>query len=566
MRGPTRRVTRLMTVLLAFALAASACGGGDGDSDSGSGTASATTAAPATTSATPAPATTQAQTQVTIAAVEQTTTTQGAVTTTQAPVPEPEGTLRMVEFSPVTSFNPAASQTAQSAYLYPHYDTLTRQRNDLSLEPSLATSWTQPSPNVWRFTVRDDVVFHDGAAFDARVAVDNMNYHASFAGNPNAATWAVFAEARVIDDTTFEVEFANPAPQFPLEMSMVMGMMISPNALDGRDLTRDPQGSGPWIWSEADSQAGVTEVYDLNPDYWNPADQGVETVTVTAVPDNNARLNALLTGEADIMATTRDAQIDAALEADMVLISVPNFFAYLLITGRDGVIDEPLGDERVRRAILLSLDRDAYANAIHSGKADSLGGIYPPAFTQFNVPELDDKYSYDPEEARRLLAEAGYPDGVTIQMPIMPAINPIVEFVIQMLGASGISVDLIQINNGELGPGTAGGNWGMSWFRDLLVHPARDLGKFTAKEGRFNAFNLDDTAALHATLLEALEATDPAASFESYAEVMEGLIDLGVVLPLAHGGQNGMYAPHLTGVTMGLNMQAPMPYGVRINN
>ena len=554
---------RLMTILLAFAMAASACGGSDSASDSSPG--SETTSPPATTSASVAPATTQAQTQVTIAAAEQTTTTQGAVTTTAAPIPAPEGTLRMVEFSSATSLNPAASQTAQSAYLYPHYDTLTRQRNDLSLEPSLATSWTQPAPNVWRFTVRDDVVFHDGAAFNAQVAVDNMNYHASFAGNPNAATWAVFDEARVIDDTTFEVEFDNPAPQFPLEMSMVMGMMISPNALDGRELTRDPQGSGPWIWSDADSQAGVTEVYNLNPNYWNPVDQGVETVTVTAVPDNNARLNALLTDEAEIMATTRDAQIDAGLEDGNVLISVPNFFAYILITGRDGVIDTPLSDERVRRAILLSLDRDAYANAIHSGKADSLGGIYPPAFSQFNVPELDSKYSYDPEKARRLLAEAGYPDGVTIQMPIMPAINPIVEFVIQMLGASGIKVDLIQINNGELGPGTAGGQWGASWFRDLLVHPARDLGKFTAKEGRFNAFSLDDTAGLHATLLEALEATDPAESYKLYAEVMEGLIDLGVVLPLAHGGQNGMYDPNLTGVTMGLNMQAPIPYGVRLN-
>ena len=192
---------------------------------------------------------------------------------------------------------------------------------------------------------------------------------------------------------------------------MVMGMMISPNALDGRDLTRDPQGSGPWIWSDADSQAGVTEVYNLNPNYWNPADQGVETVTVTAVPDNNARLNALLTGEADIMSTTRDAQIDAGVEAGNVLISVPNFFAYLIITDRAGEFDSPLADERVRRAILLSLDRDAYANAMHFGKADSLGGIYPPAFSQFNVPELDTKYTYDPEEARRLLAEAGYPDG-----------------------------------------------------------------------------------------------------------------------------------------------------------
>ena len=458
-----------MTVLTALALTASACGGGS--SDSGGGTASATTAAPATTAAAAAAPTTQAQTEVTIAAVEQTTTTMGATTTTAVPIPPPEGTLRMVEFSPVTSFNPAASQSAQSAYHYPVYDTLTRQRNDFSLAPSLATSWTQPSPNVWRFTVRDDVTFHDGAAFTAQVAVDNMHYHAEFPGNPNAATWAAFTEARVIDDTTFEVEFAVPAPQFPLEMSMVMGMMISPNALDGHDLSRDPQGSGPWIWSKEESQAGVTEVYNLNPNYWNPADQGVETVTVTAVPGNNARLNALLTEEADIMSTTRDAQIDAGVEAGNVLISVPNFFAYLIVTDRAGEFDSPLADERVRRAILLSLDREAYANTVHFGKADSLGGIYPPAFSQFNVPELDTKYSYDADEARRLLAEAGYPDGVTIQMPIMPAINPIVEFVVQMLGQSGINIDLIQINNGELGPGTATAQWGISWFRDLLVHP-----------------------------------------------------------------------------------------------
>jgi len=565
-RGPTRRVMRLMMVLAAFALAASACGGGD--ADSGSGTASATTASSTATTAaaTPAPATTQAQTQVTIAAVEQTTTTQGAVTTTAAPLPPPEGTLRMVEFSPVTSFNPAASQSAQSAYHYPTYDTLTRQRNDLSLEPSLATSWTQPSPNIWRFTVRDDVVFHDGAEFNAQVAVDNMHYHANFQGNPNAATWAAFVDARVVDDTTFDVEFSVPAPQFPLEMSMVMGMMISPNALDGRDLTRDPQGSGPWIWSDADSQAGVTEVYNLNPNYWNPADQGVETVTVTAVPDNNARLNALLTGEADIMSTTRDAQIDAGVEAGNVLISVPNFFAYLLITDRTGEFDSPLGDERVRRAILLSLDRDAYADAMHFGKADSLGGIYPPAFSQFNVPELDTKYSYDPEEARRLLAEAGYPDGVTIKMPLMPAINPIVEFVVQMLGASGITVEIIQINNGELGPGTATAQWGMTWFRDLLVHPARDLGKFMGESGRFNAFRLGDLDDLEDTLVDALNAPSVEAGYELYAEVMEGLIDRGVVLPLAHGGQNALYAPYVSGVTLGLNMQAPMPYGVRLDN
>ncbi|WP_419863286.1 ABC transporter substrate-binding protein [Candidatus Poriferisodalis sp.] len=118
----------------------------------------------------------------------------------------------------------------------------------------------------------------------------------------------------------------------------------------------------------------MTEVYNLNPNYWNPADQGVETVTVTAVPDNNARLSALLTGEADIMSTTRDAQIDAGTEAGNVLISVPNFFAYLLVTDRAGEFDSPLGDERVRRAILLSLSESSCVRpgaSTHSASATS---------------------------------------------------------------------------------------------------------------------------------------------------------------------------------------------------
>ncbi len=549
MSGTTWRMLRLLTVLFAMSLIAAACGGSDAEET--------TTEDPDTTATT-------APTEVTIGGDEQTTTT--GATTSETEAAPAEGTLRYVEFSPVTTFNPAGSQTAQSAYLYPVYDTLTRQNNDLSLAPSLATSWTQPSPNVWQFTIRDDVSFHDGAAFDAQVAVDNMNYHASFEGNPNAATWANLVEARVVDDTTFEVEFTQPAPQFPLEMSMVMGMMISPNSLDGADLTRDPQGSGPWIWSESESQAGATEVFELNEDYWNPEDQGVERVTVTSVPDNNARMNALLTGEADIMATTRDAQIETGLDGGNTLISVPNYFPYLLIQGRGGETDAALADLRVRQAILYAMDLDAYGDAIHAGLSDAQGGIYPPAFTQFHVPELTDKYAYDPDRSRELLADAGYDDGLEVTMPIMPAINPHVELVVQMLGAVGITVNQVQINNGELGPRTAAAEWDITWFRDLLVHPGRDLGKFTAPDGRWNPYGNPDVEPLHAILVEALNEEDPDEASALYAEVMDGLIELGVVIPLGHGGQNGMYAPNVTGVTLGLNMQAPMPYGVRVES
>ena len=97
------------------------------------------------------------------------------------------------------------------------------------------------------------------------------------------------------------------------------------------------------------------------------------------------------------------------------------------------------------------------------------------------------------------------------------------------------------------------------------MHPAVDLAQVTAPDAPLNPFGLDDVAPLHAVLQEAVAATDPEVARAKYAEVTQGLIELGVIVPLGHGHWNAMFAPYVTGVTLGLNMQAPMPYGVRIN-
>ena len=547
---------RWLALLLAMTLLAAACGGSDDDGGTEAGE------------------TDEETTETTTAGIETTVGDSEEADEDEAMEEEADeaaaasGTLRYVEFSPVTTFDPARSQTAQAAYLYPVYDTLTRQNNEFGLEPALATEWSQPDANTWVFQLRDDVVFHDGSAFDAQVAADNMNRSKAVEGNPNGATWAGFTEATATGDYEVTATFSVPQPQFPIEMSMVMGMMISPNALgDDVDLARNPQGSGPWVWQDGESEAGVTEVFTLFDGYWNPADQGVERVEVTAVPDNTARLNALLTGETDIMATIRDAQIDQAVEAGNEVISVPNYFPYMGITGRggDGVDADLLQTDLIRQAVAYAIDRDAYNQAIHAGKGDDKGGIYPSAFSDWHVPELDDTFTYDPEKSRELLAEAGFPDGITLKTPIMPAIQPHVELVTQMLGAVGITLEQTQINNGELGPRVRAGEWGLWWGRELLYHPANTYPKYTSPTGVWNPFELDDLQDLDGILAEAAAATDLATQQELYAEVSTELINRNVIIPLAHGSQNGAWAPNVSGVVMGLNMQAPMPYGVRVD-
>ena len=265
------------------------------------------------------------------------------------------------------------------------------------------------------------------------------------------------------------------------------------------------------------------------------------------------------------MATIRDAQIDAAEEAGMTVLSIPNNYHYILITGRDGAIDEPLADPLVRQAIGFAIDRDAYNQAICAGRADANSGIYPPAFAEWHRPDLNDATTFDQEQARELLAEAGYADGLTIQMPLMPAIQPHVELVIQMLAAVGITTEQIQINNGELGPRTRQGEWGITWLRDLLYHPANDLPRFVDAEGTYNVFNLDDVKDLSDILVEAAAASELSEQQELYGQVAAGILERGVQVPLSHCSQNAAWADNVTGVTMGLNMQAPMPFGVRVD-
>ena len=546
----TTRRWRLLAILLAFILVAAACGGSDDEADDADTETDADTE--------------DAVIETTVAGSEE-DADETDDTTTEEAAPA-SGTLRMSEFSPVTTFDPAGSQTAQAAYLYGEYDTLTRQNAEFGLEPAMATSWEQPDPNTWVFQLQEGITFHDGSPFNAEVAAANIDYHKNFEGNPNAVTWANVTGAEATGEYELTVDFAVPQPQFPIQMSMVMGMMISGEAIaSGADLTRAPAGSGPWQWSEEESEAGVTEVYLAVDDYWNPADQGVERLEVTAVPDSSARLNSFLTGDFDVMNTVLNPQIDEVEAAGNETIIVANNFHYMLITGRDGAIDEPLADERVRQAIGHAIDREAYNEAIQAGLADASGGIYGAVFQEWNVPELDNVPEFDQDRARELLAEAGYPDGITIQQPIMPVITPHVEFVIQMLSAVGITTEQININNGELGPRTRAGDWGIGWLRDLQYHPANDLPKFVDVDGPLNPFGLDDAKDLSDMLVEAANSTDLAEQQALYAEVEAGIIERGIVLPLVHGSNNAAYAPNVSGAVMGLNMQAIMPFGVRVD-
>ncbi len=477
---------------------------------------------------------------------------------------EPEGTLRIADFGDVLTFDPVLSQATQAGYLYPVYDTLVRQDSSQELVPHLATGWSQPDSTSIRFTLRDDVVFHDGSRFDAGTVKANLERAKAEPGNPNGPTFAAMTDVIVVDPTTVEVRFSEPAPTFLIEMSMVQGMMVSSAALEADvDLTREPHGSGPWTWSEDASQEGVREVFELTPDYWAPELQGVERIEISVVPDNLARFAALQTGQVDMVYSGTGGQIDEAEAAGLDVYALDLESHWLMITDRDGVLAPPLADDRVRQAIAHAVDRVGYVAAVYEGVGSASGGLVPPAVTDWYDPALADVPTFDQELARELLADAGYPDGFEMDMPTMPVIQTNVEAIAQMLDEVGIHLNLVPLQNGQLGAEMRRGGFPMALGIAAMYHPHDTLARFASGSSALNPFRVADTSAIDDGLSRAAN-TEPDEAKAIYSEVVRNVIDVGIMLPVSFEPVVNFAGPHVTGIFIPLGVRSAYPYAVRV--
>ena len=474
----------------------------------------------------------------------------------------PAGTLRIADFSDVTTFDPALAQITQAAYLFPVYDTLLRQDSAGDPIAHLATAWTEVDQTTLRFTLRDDVVFHDGASFDASVVKLNLDRAKAADANPNAATFAAMTDVVIIDSTTVEVHFSAPNPTFLLDMSLVPGMMVSPLAInDGVDLTRDPRGSGGWMWNRSASTDGVRQTYDLNPRYWASDLQGVERFEINVVTDNQARLNALKTGQIDIVNAALPGDVEEAADQGLAVLRADLDVHFFLITDRAGELAAPLVDHRVRQAIGHAIDREGYVDTVLNGVGTASGGLVPPALTEWYDPSLTDVPSYDPDLARQLLDDAGYPDGFELTLPTLPLLQTSNEAIAQMLGAVGVRVTLAPLQNGQLGPEMRKGNFPATVAAATQHHPYQFFNLFLSGTGPYNPFHLADTGPID-TMLRSAGGSDAPTAQQLYSDVARAAIDDGLMFPVAFAPVINLTAPRVQHAFIPLGARSAEPYGI----
>jgi len=404
--------------------------------------------------------------------------------------------LRVAMPTTWASHGPVVNSNFAARVAYSIYDQLVK-RDYLSnpdgsgdaLVPGLATSWEQVSPTEWDFTIRQGVKFHDGTTMTTADVAFSINNTYGDGLEPFAASGTI-ASVVAVDDNIVRITTKNPDPALLARMATVMGQ-IYPQAyyesVGQEGFGREPIGTGPYKWAGRVTGESITlEAFD---DYWGEKPP-LASITFLEVPETSARIAGLLTGEYDIVTSLPPDQtgpIDNDANTEIRAVAVENV---QMITFRQYKEDRPQADPRIRKAMALSLNRALLADKLWAGLTTA--GTYD--FAGYGDYSLGDRgpLPFDPEEAKRLLAEAGY-DGEEIVIRVVSGyytnMTRAIEAGLEMWKEVGLNVKLDLIENwGQMGQegdayaasdnmwmtDPAGGMW-FSWGREG-GHRLKDWG------------------------------------------------------------------------------------------
>jgi ABC-type transport system substrate-binding protein len=312
-----------------------------------------------------------------------------------------------------TSFDPDRITTNNSQmYLYPVYDSLVHVDAAGEAEPMLAESWSlSPDGRSVDMRLIPGWRYHDGVPFDAASVRANLLRHRDLEGSFNANRLESLTDVQVLDERTVRLVTDSSAGPLITILGGSAGMMMSPAAFDrpGEDV-RPTGGSGAYTMSRY--VPGDRVEYTRVPGYWNPDGARVERLTYLISGDDNARLNAVTTGAADVT-FLRANMVRPAQESGLVICQQPSLSSYTLNLN---TARSEFGNEKVRQAMNVAVDRRSISLLV-SGLCQPAGQMFPDFYyaSSKNVAPAE----HDPEAARRLLDEAGVPDGFSFDLEVV---------------------------------------------------------------------------------------------------------------------------------------------------
>ena len=326
--------------------------------------------------------------------------------------PKRGGTLRLSAQSNPSSLDPQTGNSGSDhVVLYPMFDTLVEwDYTTLQAKPGLAEKWVYSDPTTLVLTIRDGVTFHDGTKCDGEAVRYNL-LRAKSHERSNVKSDLATVEDIAASGQTVTLKLKAPDSALPLILSDRAGMISSPKAMEehGRDYDRRPVGTGAMRFvSWADNERVVMV---RNERYWKPDRPLQDGIVYQIIPELPTGLRSVTAGQNDLvyyLVPQQKQLIERARNLSSAvgpsLLCVQAYINY----GR-----APLDNVKARLALNYAVDREEFNKATHGGIAETTSLILPRSHWAC-ATEYAGHFTYDPDRARKLLAEAGHPNGLDI--------------------------------------------------------------------------------------------------------------------------------------------------------
>ncbi len=338
------------------------------------------------------------------------------------------------------------------------YEGLTKRDKDLKIVPGLAERWEIVEPTKWRFYLRKGVKFHDGSPFTA----DDVIFSFERLRAPNVTMRNKIDASTVIskiDDFTVEMVTKQPNPILHAELDTLYMLSKTWAEANGAQQTQSMSASGLNAWALkangtgpfviTSHQPGVKTEFKVNPNWWDKSEHNLTEVTFQTIKSDATRVAALLSGEIDMMEPVPVQDIDRLKAAPNVkVLTGPEIRT--IFFGLDQMRDEllyssvkgknPFKDARVRKAIYQAIDIEAIRTRVMRGMSTpSALLISPLLYTRSGEFK---RHPYDVAAAKKLLTEAGYPNGFEVRMDCPNDRYVADEAICQAIGAMLARIDI----------------------------------------------------------------------------------------------------------------------------
>jgi len=307
----------------------------------------------------------------------------------------------------------------------------------MQLVPELAQSWKALDDRTWEVRLREGVKFHDGTPFDGNAVKANLDRVRVKGATHVSGGFTTIEEVRVPEPHVVHIVTVKPDPLLPARLAQWGAQIVAPSQLAAGNevLAAKAVGTGPYRFAEWRKDDML--VLEANPDYWGTPPK-FQRVVFRPIPDEFARVSALLAGEVDLVV---NIPVDFV---EQIKSGAGTYVAETLASATDVFImglDEPLKHQKVRLALNLAIDRKKLLDTLFKGYGQPVAQGAAPTDFGYN-PEIKD-YPYDPARARALLAEAGYPNGFAVDVQSSSGYilgdTLVVEAVVEMLKDIGVT-------------------------------------------------------------------------------------------------------------------------------